>query len=179
MITKEEWRSGDFRLKDEFKTQEGYYNEVSKFVNTYGQPTETDMIVARSGEYREFRKGKLGASWNPNLNNTRFCAKLYLKPYIYVMFVPKGTMSVHFERGEGEGKSAFEEEYVFDMKSLGLDSKRGWNNYNVGIIAKNNENWDIMTSDYETEKDFENWTLIKQPWILKLDKSIVEKFFEE
>ena len=173
MITKEEWRDGSFRDKPDFKTQEMYYKSVGEFVKAYGEPTKEDMIVARSGHRKEFLTGKFGCSWNPNLNNTRNIAKLYLADTIYVMVVPKGTMAVHYNIGEGEGKCALEEEYVFDMAGLGLNKKG-----KVGIIAEHTGEWDI-SSDYETDTDFERWRL-KQPvpkCLIGIDRPLLNKFF--
>lgn len=176
MITKEEWRNGEFRKYPEFKTQDGYYNAVSEFVKAYGEPTKEDMLVARSGNYREFIKGNFGCSWNPNLNITRKVAKLYFSDTIYVMFVPKGTMAVHYEQGEGNGWCGLEEEYVFDMKGLGLN-KRG----KAHIIAKHNGDWDYH-SDIETDKDFEQWELIRQPFMFtntSITEDVRERFFAQ
>ena len=170
MITKAEWRSGEYHSRPEFSTQSKYYDSVSEFVQTYGEPTKEDMIVARSGEYKEFQKKEIGASWNPSLNNTRSVAKLYGADTIYAMFVPKGTMAVHFQVGEGEGRCSLEEEYVFDIKGMGLNCKKGWGEgkHHLGIIARHKGEWDYATSDFETDKDFENWQLLRKDWLASM-----------
>lgn len=172
MITKEEWRNGEFRKYPEFKTQDGYYKAVGEFVKAYGEPTKDDMLVARSGRMKEFHTGKYGCSWNPNLNVTREMAKYYFADTIYVMFVPKGTMAVHYELGEGEDKCGWEEEYVFDMAGLGLNKRNG----KVHITAKHIGDWDYH-SDFETPNDFERWKLLPTPSLVNLDMNIIEKFY--
>lgn len=172
MITKEEWRNGEYRNKAEFKTQEGYYKSVGEFVKTYGEPTKEDMLVARMGGMKEFHTGKYGCSWNPSLNVTRQMAKFYAVDTIYVMFVPKGTMAVHYELGEGGIMCGLEEEYVFDMAGLGLNKRNG----KIHIIAKHSGDWDYH-SDFETEDDFGCWKLVPVPSINNIDENILEKFF--
>lgn len=177
-MTKEEWRSGEYRNLPEFKTEDGYYNAVSEFVKEYGEPTKEDMIVARSGDLKEFKKKKIGASWNPSINNTRCIAKFYGADTIYVMFVPKGTMAVHFEQGEGEGMTALEEEYVFDIKGLGLLKKSAWGDkkHHLGILASHSGSWDL-SSDFETDLDIDNWNLYRKDWIVEVRREVVNTFF--
>ena len=145
MITKEIWQSGKFRELPEFATQEGYYDEVRKFIDKYGKPTTKDMLLVRSGSKEETTRN-YGASWTTNINICRKLAKYTnLSDTIYVIFVPAGTMAVHIPP-----KDIFEEEYVLDMEGK-ADS--------VEIIAKHTGEWD-WTTDFETDKDFYNWKLM-------------------
>lgn len=153
MITLEDWQTGRFRNFPEFKTQEGYYDSVDALVEAYGKPTEKDMLLARSGKYKEFLTGKYGASWTPWVNVCRNFAKRFLMDTIYWVFVPAGTKVIHLP-----WKGLCEEEYVLPMKSLGLNSRKTASRapYNLEIFARHSGEWDL-SSDWETGKDVDRW----------------------
>ena len=145
MITLEEWRNGKFRDYPEFETQEGYYKAVRALIAKYGKPVPKDIVLVRSGGDKEKEKGNYGASWTTNANICRWNAKRFLVDNIFVTRVPKGTMAIHLpEKGE------YEEEYVLDMEGKAQE---------VCLLAVHTGNYDI-TSDYETEKDADNWHLL-------------------
>lgn len=153
MITLEDWQTGRFRNFPEFKTQEGYYDSVDALVEAYGEPTEKDMLLARSGKYKEFLTGKYGCSWTPWVNVCRSFAKRFLMDTIYWVFVPAGTKVIHLP-----WRGLCEEEYVLPMKSLGLNSRKTANRapYNLEIFARHSGEWDL-SSDWETDKDVDGW----------------------
>lgn len=161
MITLEDWQTGRFREFPEFKTQEGYYEAVDDLVEAYGKPTEKDILLARSGNYKEFLTGKYGCSWTPRANLCRNYAKHFLKDTIYWVFVPAGTNVIHLKPKEAEyGSFIYEEEYVLPMRALGLNSRKTASRapYNLGIFARHSGEWDY-SSDFETEKDADKWAI--------------------
>ena len=166
-VSKEDWQSGKFRVYPEFATQEGYYKEVKKFIEVYGEPTKRDMLLVRSGEPEEEQNKNYGASWTTNINVCRRNAKRALATRIYITFVPKGTKAVYLP-----AKGIFEEEYVLDME--GKADK-------VDKIAKFNGYYDVMTSDYETKEDFDKWEFVKSNIVLAAymwDKKVYNRLFE-
>lgn len=166
-VSKEDWQSGKFRVYPEFATQEGYYKEVKKFIEVYGEPTKRDMLLIRSGLPTEKRSGKYGASWTTNINVCRSRAKQAGATRIYVMFVPAGTKAVYLPE-----KGLFEEEYVLDMEGKASE---------VEVIAKFNGEFDYMTSDFETDEDFNKWEFVKSNIVLAAymwDKKVYNRLFE-
>ena len=189
MITLKEWRNGEYHKKPEFQTLEGYYNEVSEFVKKNGKPITRDMIVVRTGSIKEKEEGCLGCSWNPSINNCRRCAKRYNVHTMYWMFVPAGTMAVHIAAGDDCGDfnpfNALEEEYVFDIKGMGLATKEAWEEHKdiLGIIAEHKGEYDFLTSDFETQEDADSWELcpaspeIERFYTTKNGRKVLRKLF--
>lgn len=166
VITKEEWQSGNFRKREDCKTQEGYYKAVEAFVEKYGEPINQDLVLCRNGFKSEWKRG-FGCSFTTNANVCRKHAKLYSRDRIWWLFVPKGTKAVYLPVN-----GFFEEEFVLPIHKMKLSRK------NFGVLARHDLPFDY-SSDYETEYDFKTWKLNYTRSILAIDNEAFVYFYND
>ena len=112
------WQSGKYRNLPECKTEEGYYDFVSKYVERYGVVNNNCCYVYRSVNSDVEDITHLGCSWTPDEEVCKGLAGYWCCDEIYMMPLPIGIKVIHFD-ADFSGK-LFEEEYLIDMKGLGF-----------------------------------------------------------